>query len=254
MAHNSFWPASSEAGKLANRVFGALSGAVVYTSYARWCKIHNNHHNVSNNLDENQHAQTAPWSMRERGEAEPGTRRTFDAKYNALVQWIVGPWFVFFVVNRKCSAFENALWAAPLVACYAVGGLPLLLFEFAVSYVTAFTGMCLFHAQHTFDGVYKRRGEEWDFFENGLLGSSLLLIPEALKPFTLGIEYHHIHHLSTGVPSYKLRECHEAGEKKGLWDAVPTLPLSSIPATMPYAVWDEDGQEFLSVPQAQTRD
>ena len=60
--------------------------------------------------------------------------------------------------------------------------------------------------------------------------------------------------MSTGVPSYKLRECHEAGEKKGLWDAVPTLPLSSIPATMPYAVWDEDGQEFLSVPQAQTRD
>jgi hypothetical protein len=43
-----------------------------------------------------------------------------------------------------------------------------------------------------------------------------------LRPFTNGIEYHHIHHLNTNVPSYIIQECHERFEnssKEGnKWD------------------------------------
>lgn len=70
---------------------------------------------------------------------------------------------------------------------------------------------------------------EYSRFENGMKGSSYLQIPgpapllaaagslccavltgrvwlpEAIKWFTAGIEYHHIHHLNTRVPLYRIR-------------------------------------------------
>mgnify|MGYP001803698340 CR=1 FL=1 len=52
-------------------VLGAITGAMAFTSLTRWNRIHNKHHAISNNLDENQHAQTAPWSVKQYEEADP---------------------------------------------------------------------------------------------------------------------------------------------------------------------------------------
>ena len=38
-----------------------------------------------------------------------------------------------------------------------------------------------------------------------LNGSSVLKIPFLLKPFTNGIEYHNVHHINPGVPSYNIK-------------------------------------------------
>lgn len=40
-------------------------------------------------------------------------------------------------------------------------------------------------------------------FENGMKGSSYLIVPECLKFFTASIEYHNVHHLNTRVPLYR---------------------------------------------------
>jgi fatty acid desaturase len=53
------------------------------------------------------------------------------------------------------------------------------------------------------DGKWNRRGA-------AIQGSSFLVIPWYLKWVTLGIEYHHIHHLTAVVPGYRLQECHDA--------------------------------------------
>ena len=49
-------------------------------------------------------------------------------------------------------------------------------------------------------------------------------VPFWLKPFTNGIEYHHIHHLNTNVASYVIKECHDTFQHKnredGGWDAL----------------------------------
>lgn len=55
-------------------------------------------------------------------------------------------------------------------------------------------------------------------------------MPEIFKFFTLGIEYHHIHHLNAKVPSYYLRQCHDDGEKifKNYWDIVRTVSVKEV--------------------------
>ena len=80
-------------------------------------------------------------------------------------------------------------------------------------------------------------------FENGLRGSSFLIIPEALKFFTAAIEYHHVHHLNTRVPLYRLRQCHEEGA--ALFAGVPTFTLPEACARLRYGLRLDETREFL---------
>lgn len=66
-------------------------------------------------------------------------------------------------------------------------------------------GTILFHLQHSVNLPYRQRKDKWNFAKAALEGSTFLEIPKILKTFTNGIEYHHIHHLNTNVPSYAIQ-------------------------------------------------
>ena len=74
-------------------------------------------------------------------------------------------------------------------------------------------GSMLFHLQHSVNLPYRERKHKWEFSRAALEGSTFMHIPEIFKPFSNGIEYHHIHHLNTNVASYVIRDCHESLEK-----------------------------------------
>jgi hypothetical protein len=69
-------------------------------------------------------------------------------------------------------------------------------------------------------------------------GSTFLYVPYVFRPFTYGIEYHHIHHYNSNVPSYMINICHEEFDNKNQqhnnWDSYninrvpPTLALKSV--------------------------
>lgn len=118
-------------------------------------------------------------------------------------------------------------------------------------YLAMFAGVLLFHWQHVFVNGYVRDDAAWKLRDAAIAGSSLLVIPESLKFFTLGIEYHHIHHFRTKIPGYKLREVHEHAPP-----AFEDLPLgfSRVPVLGPREMWaslwlqcyDEQSQKFVA--------
>ncbi len=71
--------------------------------------------------------------------------------------------------------------------------------------VSTVIGTGLFHLQHSVNLPYRKRKDKWNPAKAALEGSTFLEIPNILKPFTNGIEYHHIHHLNTNVPSYAIQ-------------------------------------------------
>ena len=71
-------------------------------------------------------------------------------------------------------------------------------------------GVWLFYVQHQFEDTYWELHPEWDFHRAGVEGSSFLDLPRVLHWFTGNIGYHHIHHLSSRIPNYRLRECMES--------------------------------------------
>ena len=69
-----------------------------------------------------------------------------------------------------------------------------------------------------------------------------------LKFFTLGIEYHHIHHASTRVPCYKIQQCHEEAED-GLWDGVVHVDtLEKYVVSTFHTMWDDDKKSLVTFP------
>ena len=67
------------------------------------------------------------------------------------------------------------------------------------AYFGGVVGFMLFHGQHSFEDGYVRRGDEWSFQDAAIEGSSHMKIPRCFKWFTMGIEYHHIHHHDPAV-------------------------------------------------------
>ncbi len=55
------------------------------------------------------------------------------------------------------------------------------------------------HNEHTYNPSYVVGNKEWSYKDSGLKGSSHILIPNALKYFFHGIEYHH---MNTKIPGY----------------------------------------------------
>ncbi|MEJ0048579.1 MAG: fatty acid desaturase [Rhodospirillales bacterium] len=68
----------------------------------------------------------------------------------------------------------------------------------------------LFSIQHHFDGTLWARHAQWSAVEAALRGTSFLRLPRWLQWATGNIGFHHVHHVSSRVPNYRLEACHGA--------------------------------------------
>jgi omega-6 fatty acid desaturase (delta-12 desaturase) len=72
------------------------------------------------------------------------------------------------------------------------------------------------------------QGENWDFHHAALGGSSYYVLPRVLQWFTGNVGLHHVHHLNSRIPNYRLQECLDGHDLLG---TVGRLTLrESLPA------------------------
>ena len=105
-------------------------------------------------------------------------------------------------------------------------------------------GVFLFHIQHTFEGAYKAKTADYSRFDNGMYGSSYIIIPLWLRWFTLNIQYHNIHHLNTRVACYNLQRCFTDGYH--LFKKVPTFTLRQALQTLHFSLRNDEERTFVS--------
>ena len=122
-------------------------------------------------------------------------------------------------------------------------------------YLAMFSGVLLFHWQHVFVPGYVRDKTAWNLRDAAITGSSLLLVPEWLKFFTLGIEYHHIHHFRTKIPGYKLKEVHEHAPESfedlpSGFSCVPVLGCREMWTSLWLQCYDEDSRQYITFDQS----
>jgi omega-6 fatty acid desaturase (delta-12 desaturase) len=96
--------------------------------------------------------------------------------------------------------------------------------------------ICIFFVQHNFPGSYAHRTEGWSEMAGVLEGTSDLDLPAWLNWFSADIGCHAIHHLSAGIPNYRLRACQE--RNRHLLTRVRRLSLADIPSCFRYILWD----------------
>ena len=102
-------------------------------------------------------------------------------------------------------AVVRGLAAAALALMIWQGGMaPVLLIFLPTSIVAATIGMWLFYVQHQFEDTFWIRERGWNQHEAALYGSSHYDLPPILRWFTANIGMHHVHHLCSRIPYYRL--------------------------------------------------
>jgi len=110
------------------------------------------------------------------------------------------------------------------------------------------------HNEHTYNPAYVVGNKEWSYKNSGLKGSSLILIPRALKYFFHGVEYHHIHHMNAKIPGYNLRAYHEeVVRKSNMFDNIVTLSMSDCYNNLWLVLYDEEKKRYITFVEADAK-
>ncbi len=105
-------------------------------------------------------------------------------------------------------------------------------------------GILLFTIQHNFEDSYATDTARVNHYRAALEGTSMLVLPKVLNWFTADIAYHHIHHLSTAIPNYRLAACHK--EFESLFANVKKVHLRDLLSTFKYQLWDPKQQKVVA--------
>jgi omega-6 fatty acid desaturase (delta-12 desaturase) len=111
-------------------------------------------------------------------------------------------------------------------------------------------GSYLFYAQHNFPGVTFREKDEWCYEDAAMSSSSYMVMNPFWKWVTANIGYHHIHHINSRIPFYRLPEVMasipELQEAK-----TTTLNPADIVACFRLKVWDTQTNCMVGVKDLQ---
>ena len=87
--------------------------------------------------------------------------------------------------------------------------------------------------------------------DSGLLGSSLILYPNWFKYFSMGIEYHHIHHMNAKIPGYNLQAYHEEViSKSNIFDNVVKLSMTDCYNNLWLVLYDNHRYMYITFAEA----
>ena len=241
-AHGSFFKS-----RLANSVVGWVTGTLTFTPFPRWRAQHADHHATSGDLNRRGSGDVWTLTVQEYLDSSRWQRLLYRLARNPLFLFLLAPAFYFIVVQRFCPSSVRArerhsvywmnlaiLGMAALLSV-ALGLKAYLVIQLTVMALAWTAGVWLFYMQHQFDGTYWERGDDWVCAAAALQGSSYYRLPPILRWFSGNIGYHHVHHLSPGIPNYNLRRCHDA---EPMFTQVKPVTLLASLRALPLRLWD----------------
>ncbi len=243
--------------RLANDWVGRVIGVFTLTPYDFWRRSHGVHHATSGNLDRRGVGDIDTLTVREYL-ALPGFRRLCYRLYrHPIVMFGVGPIYLFILRHRLPFGLMREGWvpwvstaatngAAALVVAammWWIGVGPFLLVQMPIVLIGGAVGVWLFYVQHQFEHTVWSEGQDWSFAAAALNGSSHYDLPIVLRWFTANIGVHHVHHLCSRIPFYRLQLA--LRQNPGLAN-IGRLTLVQSLACVSLVLWDETAHRLIS--------
>jgi omega-6 fatty acid desaturase (delta-12 desaturase) len=254
--HGSFFP-----NKHANDWVGRALGVLTVTPYDLWRRSHAIHHASSGNLDRRGIGDIKTLTVREYFARDWRGRLIYRLYRHPLVMFGVGPAYTFLIESRLPFGFMRkgpmpwvstmttnagiALAAGLLILC--MGFTTFVIVHVPIVVLAATMGVWLFYVQHQFEATTWEEATDWSQPEAALHGSSHYDLPLPLRWFSANIGVHHVHHLSSGVPFYRLPEILRTYPelrnigRLTLWQSFVCVRLT---------LWDEEARRMLSFREA----
>jgi len=129
---------------------------------------------------------------------------------------------------------------------YYLGWLALLLTITIPFFIASAIGSYLFYAQHNFPGVTFKDNDGWTYVGAAMESSSFLDTNKIMHWFTANIGYHHIHHVNSRIPFYRLPEAmREVPELQNV--KTTTLSPLDILRCLRLKIWDVEANKMVAL-------
>jgi omega-6 fatty acid desaturase (delta-12 desaturase) len=152
------------------------------------------------------------------------------------------PW-----LSTMATNVAIAILVATMIWLVGVG--PFLLVHLPITVLAASIGVWLFYVQHQFEDTFWAHDEGWNFHQAALHGSSHYDLPSVLRWFTANIGVHHVHHLCSRIPYYRLPRVLRDHPQLA---AVGRLTLFQSLRCVRRVLWDERRRQLTSFREMQT--
>jgi omega-6 fatty acid desaturase (delta-12 desaturase) len=250
--HGAFFPS-----RRSNDWVGRVIGVLTLTPYDYWRRTHAAHHAGAGNLDRRGIGDIDTLTVSEYQAFSRSGRLRYRLYRHPLIMFGLGPFYLFFMQYRLPFGLMRAGWEpwlstmatnaaiASLVATviWTCGLIPFLLLYFPVTLLAGSIGVWLFYVQHQFEETTWSNGRNWNAQEAGLHGSSHYDLPPILRWFTANIGVHHVHHLASRIPFYRLPEVmRDIPELKH----VSRLTFVQSLGCVRLVLWDQSQQRLIS--------
>ena len=249
--------------RLANDWVGRVIGILTLTPYDCWRRAHAIHHATSGNLDRRGFGDIDTLTVCEYQSRSGWHRLRYRIYRHPVVLFGLGPAYLFLLQQRLPVGFMRDGWRPWLsamatnlaialvcaVMIWAVGLGPFLLVHLPITLLGASAGVWLFYVQHQFADTFWARNEEWDVREAALRGSSHYDLPAVLRWFTANIGMHHVHHLCSRIPFYRLPQVLRTHPEVA---RINRVTLGESLRCVRLTMWDETAHRLISFRELRT--
>ena len=249
------------ASRATNDWVGRCLGVLTFTAYADWKHSHAMHHASSGNLESRGFGDIDTLTVREYEALSPRRKLSYRLYRNPLIMLGLGPAVVFVFRNRLPTGYFKAdgwAWVSAMgtnVAIFAVGALiasmvgwqTFLIIQVPIVVLAATIGVWLFYVQHQFEDTVWETPPDWDRHDAALYGSSHYDLPGWLRWMSANIGVHHVHHLSSVIPYYRLQEILKDHPQLA---EVKRMTLMDSLSCLRLRLWDEGQKKLVSFKEA----
>jgi acyl-lipid omega-6 desaturase (Delta-12 desaturase) len=243
--------------RLLNDWLGRVIGVVTLTPYDFWRRAHGIHHATSGNLDRRGIGDVDVLTVREYLALSRWRRLGYRLYRNPIIMFGIGPLYLFILRHRLPFGLMREGWmpwistmatngAVALVVAammWWIGVVPFLLVHLPIAFFGGVIGVWLFYVQHQFEHTVWSENQNWSFADAALYGSSHYDLPVVLRWFTANIGLHHIHHLCSRIPFYRLPL---ALRRNPQLSDVSRLTLVQSLACVRLVLWDETAHRLIT--------
>ena len=134
------------------------------------------------------------------------------------------------------------------VIWYFYGFTVFLLTWFLPFFIMSGLGSYLFYCQHNFPGAKFKENHDWSYANAALSSTSYMVMDPVMQWFTANIGYHHVHHINSRIPFYRLKEAmRNMPELKDVqttsWNIVEVWRCFRL------KLWDEEKNKMITLSQ-----
>jgi omega-6 fatty acid desaturase (delta-12 desaturase) len=236
---------------------GRSISVLTLAPYDYWRRSHAIHHSTTGNLDQRGIGDITTLTVDEYNSLPWAGRMRYRLYRHPVVMFGLGPAWLFICQYRLPIGLMRAgaePWVSTMATNLCVAALAavliwifglsvFLLVQVPIILIAATAGVWLFYVQHQFEETHWSEGAEWNFHTAAVHGASFYDLPPVLRWFTGNIGIHHVHHLASKIPFYRLPEV--LRDIPELRDIGRITLLQSFNC-VPLVLWDSQTKRLVS--------